>query len=182
MISYDSKEKISINPIIILFFFSKITRAEIKNFKLRENDNKEGQKELWAIFGKKNEKAAWQCIQVGSSKNINAEIKGILYSMISTPKEIKQDTTFHKDVYTFYSYMDKLSVKYREIYRQYNNFFLCKVDVEKVLEDINIEQYDPVNYAEVKFAYDNKALLWNPAPATNGNKEREILAKFFQNR
>ncbi len=44
MISYDSKEKISINPIIILFFFSKITRAEIKNYKLRENDKKEDQK------------------------------------------------------------------------------------------------------------------------------------------
>lgn len=181
MISYDSKEKVSIKKIVILFFFSKITRAEIKAYTLKESDNKEGQKELWAIFGKKNKKTAWQCIQVGSSKNINAEIKGILYSMISTPREIKQDTTFHKNVYTFYSYMDKLSVKYREIYRQYNNFFVCKVDVKKVLNNINIEQYDPVNYAEVKFAYDNKALLWNPAPATNGNKEREIFTKFFQN-
>ena len=56
MISYDSEEKVSIKKIVILFFFSKITRAEIKTYRLKESDNKEGQKELWAIFGKKNKK------------------------------------------------------------------------------------------------------------------------------
>ena len=30
----------------------------------------------------------------------------------------------------------------------------------------------------MKFALEHRAYLWNPAPSTYGNKEREILATF----
>lgn len=75
--------------------------------------------------------------------------------------------------------MDKLSVKYRTVYKKYDEFFVCKVNVEETIKGIDIGDYDAVNYAEVKFAWNHKALLWNPAPPTNGNKEKEILHRYF---
>lgn len=172
----DEKNNV-IKNIEILFSFSAITKSDIRKYKIKLNGNKVKQKDLWAIFGRKEN--AWQCIQVGSSKNAYREIKEILYYMISEPKESPKSTFFHKNVYTFYSYMDKLSVKYRTVYKKYDEFFVCKVNVEEVLKGIDIGCYNPINYAEVKFAWDHKALLWNPAPLTNGNREKEILNKYF---
>ena len=166
-----------INNIEIVVSFSEITKSEIRKYKMKLGKNTVKQKDLWAIFGRKEN--VWQCVQVGSSKNTCREIKDILYYMISEPKESPKSTFFHKNVYTFCSYMDKLSVKYRTVYKKYDEFFVCKVNVEETIKGINIGGYDSLNYAEVKFAWNHKALLWNPAPPTNGNKEKEILHRYF---
>ena len=61
------------------------------------------------------------------------------------------------------------------IYQNYKNFKIYKIDIERYLLDEKVGDFNKINYAEVKFAYDNKALLWNPAPPCYGNQEKEIL-------
>lgn len=89
----DDKNNV-IKNIEILFSFSAITKSDIRKYKIKLNGNKAKQKDLWAIFGGKEN--AWQCVQVGSSKNACREIKEILYYMISEPKESPKSTFFIK--------------------------------------------------------------------------------------
>lgn len=130
---------------------------------------------LWTIFGENKKTKNRECLHVGSSKDIYKELRDILRLMISSPEKVSISTTFHKNVYVFTTYMDKCSVKYRMIFENYTNFEIYIIDTEKYLSREDIGDYNKINYAEVKFAYDNKALLWNPAPPCYGNQEKEIL-------
>ncbi|MCH5345434.1 MAG: hypothetical protein J1E64_15545 [Acetatifactor sp.] len=134
---------------------------------------------LWAIFGKGKGIDNWTCLHVGSSKDIKSELLEIFKLMISEPKEKKKSTTFHKEVYDFWTYMDKTSQKYRSMYNLCKKFVVFEIDIHKYLEGIDTGKYGRVEYAEVKFAYETKALYWNPAPAMNGNKEKEIYKNEF---
>ena len=58
------------------------------------------------------------------------------------------------------------------------DFIIYEIIAEKYLANIDYGDYDKINYSEVKFALEHRAYLWNPAPSTHGNKEREILATF----
>lgn len=95
--------------------------------------------------------------------------------MISEPKEQAKKTVFHENVYHIKTYMDKTSVKYRSMYEGCKEFVVFEIDVPIYLKDTDVGKYNTVEYAEVKFAYETKALYWNPAPRMNGNKEWEIL-------
>lgn len=162
----------------LLCEFHNLEKIEINT--IISPENKKEEKRLWAIFGKSKESNCLHCLQVGSSKNIISEIKGILRLMISKPEKIKISTAFHKDVYDFCTYMDKPSVKYRNLYKKYYDFSIYEIEVDIYLEGVDIKAYDKVNFAEVKFAFENKAILWNPAPATYGNKEQEIYKNYFK--
>lgn len=169
------KEKIKLEytEIICNFTLDDLRNKNIKINKETLIEENTDVKRLWAMFGIVNNKS--YCIQVGSSKNIYSEIKAILKSMVSEPQKIMKSTEFHKDVYEFQTYMDKESVKYRSIASKYNNFEIYEIKIGDYLKGCDIGDYDKVNYSEVKFAFENKALLWNPAPQTNNNKEKEIL-------
>lgn len=132
---------------------------------------------LWTIFGKNKKTENRECLHVGSGKNICGELRKILKLMISKPKKVSKSTAFFTNVYDFTTYMDKDSAKYRMIYENYTNFEIYIIDTEKYLLGENIGDYNKINYAEVKFAYDNKALLWNPAPASYGNQEQKVLGE-----
>lgn len=143
------------------------------------------EKKLWAMFARKkrdldndNSDMTQICIQVGSSKNIYSELRGILRCMISEPKKEKVSTEFSVEAYIFNTFMDKDSVKYRSIYEKFEDFIIYEIIAEKYLANIDYGDYDKINYSEVKFALAHRAYLWNPAPSTHGNKEREILATF----
>ena len=143
------------------------------------------EKKLWAMFARKkrdldnyNSDMTQICIQVGSSKNIYSELRGILRCMISEPKKEKVSTEFSVEGYIFTTFMDKDSVKYRSIYEKFEDFIIYEIIAEKYLANIDYGDYDKINYSEVKFALEHRAYLWNPAPSTHGNKEREILATF----
>ena len=176
MINYNAENPIEEPHLRMICEFSNIDENQIRNFKI-SNSNKK--KRLWTIFGTERDKEGLKCLQVGSSNNIVSEIREILRAMISIPEKKLISTRFHEDVYEFTTYVDKASVKYRHIYERYNTFILYEIEVEGYLKDVDIKGYDKVNYAEVKFAFDNKALLWNEAPPTKGNKEREILYNYF---
>ena len=55
-------------------------------------------------------------MQVGSSYNINKELKDILDLMRLEPKKISVDTTFTKKAFSYEIGRDKNSEKYRAIY------------------------------------------------------------------
>lgn len=165
--------------------FTEITQETLGIIKDYEPNHKvqDNTKRLWAIFGNNsNDSDDWFCLEVGSSININIELKENLNAMKSKPSRPKKSTLFHKDVYEFDTYMDKHSVKYRAMYNMCENFIIYEINVDKYLKNIDYGSYDPINYAEVKFAWETKAMFWNPAPATYGNQEREIYDKVFKNK
>lgn len=138
-------------------------------------------KGLWTIFGKGNGIDNWTCLHVGSSRNIKSELNDILKLMVSESKKLKKNTTFHEEVYELQSYMDKASVKYRSMYNLCKEFIVYEIDVPTYLKDTDGEEYNRVEYAEVKFANETRALYWNPAPKMNGNQEWEIYINKFKN-
>lgn len=74
--------------------------------------------------------------------------------------------------------MDKKSVKYRSMYDLCKEFIVYEIDIPRYIKDTDVNEYNAVSYAEVKFAYETKALYWNPAPKMQDNQERESLNKF----
>ena len=162
--------------------FSDLTNVNIKQLiKGVSND----EKKLWAMFARKkrglnndNFDLEQICVQVGSSINIYSELRGILRCMISEPKKEEVSTEFTVDAYMFTTFMDKDSIKYRSIYNKFEDFIIYEIIAEKYLANIDYGDYDKINYSEVKCALEHRAYLWNPAPSTHGNKEREILANF----
>jgi hypothetical protein len=151
----------------------------IKEYNPKEyNPNVKTEKGLWAIFcGRKDEK--YKCVQVGSSYNINKELKDILDLMRLEPKKISVDTTFTKKAFSYEIGRDKNSEKYRAIYKKHDNFIFLRINADTFSKERG--EYDSVNFSEVKFAFLTKALLWNPAPSTSSrgkkNKEKEIYNK-----
>ncbi len=164
--------------------FTEITQETlntIRNYKSNYSVQ-DDTKRLWAIFGKNSDNDNWLCLEVGSSININVELKENLNAMKSKSLSIKKSTLFHKEVYDFKTYMDKHSVKYRAMYEKCEKFIIYEINVCKYLKTENYGSYDPVNYAEVMFAYKTKAMFWNLAPETYGNQEREIYDRVFKNK
>lgn len=152
--------------------FGKLEYDDISSLINLSEDGKYG---IWTIFGKNKKTKNRECLHVGSGKHICSELRKILKLMISKPKKVSKSTAFYPNVYDFTTYMDKDSAKYRMIYENYTNFEIYIIDTEKYLSEEDIGDYNKINYAEVKFAYDNKALLWNPAPPFYGNQEQKIL-------
>ena len=118
-------------------------------------------------------------MQVGSSYNINKELKDILDLMRLEPKKNSVDTTFTKKAFSYEIGRDKNSEKYRAMYKEHDNFIFFCINADAFSKERG--EYDSVNFSEVKFAFLTKALLWNPAPSTPSrgkkNKEREIYNK-----
>lgn len=166
---------------ICSFSKNKITQETFNKINTYKSNQKEQdvKKRLWAIFGRK-DTDKWFCLQVGSSFNICSEIRENLNAMKSKPTCIAKSTFFHDNVYSFNTYMDKHSVKYRAMYDKCKQFIIYEIDVSKYLKDVDCRTYDKVNYAEVMFAVETKAMFWNPAPATYGNQEREIYDNEFK--
>lgn len=160
--------------------FSELKKSDVTNLLKDYKTLYTTDKGLWTIFGKGNGIDNWTCLHVGSSQDIKLELSGILKLMVSKAKKLEKSTIFHENVYELWTYMDKASVKYRSMYNLCKEFVVYEIDVPTYLKDTDVdaEKYNNVEYAEVKFAYETKALYWNPAPKMNGNQERDILINF----
>ncbi len=163
--------------------FTEITQETLNTIKNYKPNHKlqDKTKRLWAIFGK-NSDNNWFCLEVGSSTDINTEIKNNLNAMKSESYCIKKSTIFHDEVYSFNTYMDKRYVKYRTMYKMCKEFIIYEINVSEYLKSESYGSYNPVNYAEVKFAYKTKPIFWNPSPATYANQELEIYNTVFKNK
>ena len=147
-------------------------------YKKIKNVKTETEKGVWAIFCRRKDEK-YKCVQVGSSYNINKELKDIFDLMRLEPKKISVDTTFTKKAFSYEIGRDKISEKYRAIYKKHDNFIFFCINADTFSKERG--EYDSVNFSEVKFACLTKALLWNPAPSTSSrgkkNKEEEIYNK-----
>ncbi len=154
------------------------TKEDVTKIKVDVQNADDHYKRLWALFGEDNSGQAI-CLNVGSSNDIKTEIEDIIKMMYTEPEIRTKDSFFHKgmNIYNYITYSDKNCFKYRRMKELFACFTWIEIDVKKYLDENETKGYDPTNYAEVKFASEWKALLWNPAPATNGNQEREISRK-----
>lgn len=134
-------------------------------------------RKLWGLFGRDRKDDEWVCLEVGSSNDIKSEIVANLRLMLNTREQVWKCSEFHRDrqLFEFWTYSDRQSYKYRKISQICKEFRWCEIDIDKYLKDDKEYPNNIINYAEVKYALETKALFWNPAPATNGNKEKEIL-------
>ena len=147
-------------------------------------------KGIWTLMGLNQNK--WLCLEVGSSYDIKSEIKSALGCMESTINRVYKDSEFYKGakLFPFLEFSDKASCKYRAVKEFFREFIWFEIDPYKYVDSIGIrkkheeknivqienEEVGIINFVEVHFAFTHKALLWNPAPQTNGNKEKVVLS------
>lgn len=153
--------------------------------------NYENIKGVWILVGYIDFCKKWICLEVGSSSNIKSEIRSALGCMESVKKEVYKDSEFYKgaELFPFVEFSDRISCKYRAITEFCSRFRYFEIDPysyiktkmkKKISQNKNEvcfknEIVGIVNFVEVHFAFIHKALLWNPAPQTNGNKEKIVL-------
>mgnify|MGYP000019172897 FL=1 len=128
---------------------------------------------VWLIYGMGERK---DCLQVASSYSILKEIKQDIKAMLYAPTyEIENmNTFFYENVYTTFQCRYSNPIYYY-MFNSYNNIEIYILNVEEYLDD-NEElicknefskstgdlQRIKATYAEVKFAYESKAIYWNP--------------------
>ena len=134
------------------------------------NDSK-----VWALFGS-NIPDKYICLQVASSSTIAREIISDIKCMIpfDENKDIKswKGTFYDKEIFKVKYGLDARCQKYNNMYEQFNDFCIVLINAEKYLKNIDTGNFDPINYAEVKFANDTKLLYWR---LNSFKKESEIL-------
>lgn len=152
-------------------------QKEVRQHHLFEYNDK-NQKHLWAMWGKA-DNDQWICIEVGSSLDILGEICEILGMMCSSPGKVYKHGYFYREMPTFSyeTYATKNCCKYQRMHKLFDAFAWKEINIDEYVKNFDIGNYDKVNYAEVRFAYDKKPLLWNPAPAMRGNQEKTILCE-----
>lgn len=131
---------------------------------------------MWALLGTiEQSKDKWICLQVASSVDICNEIVSDIECMTPiTPQDKKTwKSQFHRDgVFDVIYGLDVRCQKYRNICERFDYFCIVLIDHKEYLKGIDTTGYDPMKYAEVKFAYDTQAFYWNPI-----KKEFDILKR-----
>lgn len=134
---------------------------------------KEGK--IWALLGKTN-KDELICLQVASAKDISKEIVADIKCML--PLSVKDTkpwkSKFHENVFEAKYGLDVRCQKYRDMFERFDNFSIIIIEHEIYLKNIDCI-FNPIKYAEVKYAYDTKALYWNAI-----KEEHEILRNIRQ--
>ena len=142
--------------------------------KVKENKNSE---HVWALVAKRENDDNWICLQVGSSaNNIFSEIKTNIIRMLSMREKKEWHGYFNKKVVLFCADYgcDVLSQKYESIYKKFDVFKFLLIDHETYISNCNFKS--KIRFAETKFAFECKALYWNPI-----NIEYEYL-KYLDNK
>lgn len=132
---------------------------------------------LWALLGgmKRDE---YICLQVGHSSSVAKEITSDLQCMLpfDETKDVKSwSSQFHQSLFQVKYGFDVRCQKYNDMYNRFAYFCLILIECNDYLKNVETKQYDLIQFAEVKFAFDTKALYWNPNPF---NQEKAILNEF----
>lgn len=135
---------------------------------------------VWMLLGYVGEND-WRCVEVGSSSNIINEIRGIILDMVNESYLVYKDSLFHseKPLFEFRTYSEKTNWKYRRINSLFDRLAFIEINVEEYLRDVDIGEYNQIDYTEVRLAFETKALTWNPAPNIK-KQEIEILRDIYE--
>lgn len=150
------------------------------NFSKKENISTKRPKEIsrvWILFAEKNiaeKNNNWKCLQVGQSKeNVFDEIMGCITKSSDNNNEsvtIYKNSAFYENVCPVCK-GDYRKTLYSKIGREYSNFKICFLDVDKYLGLIKSEGQNTNDseriieicknqYAEAKIAYQTRAVYW----------------------
>lgn len=153
------------------------------NFSKKENISTKRPKEIsrvWILFAEKNiaeKNNNWKCLQVGQSKeNVFDEINEIMGCITKSSDNNNESVTIYKNS-AFYENVcpvckgDYRKTLYSKIGREYSNFKICFLDVDKYLGLIKSEGQNTNDseriieicknqYAEAKIAYQTRAVYW----------------------
>ncbi len=140
-------------------------------FKHIRNNISDKEKKVWALLGgeKKNK---WICLQVASANNIQKEIISDIKCMLPLKKDDRKQwsSKFHSNIFKVQYGMDVRCQKYRDMCEHFDFFRIIVINPEEYIKGNNNGEFDLIKYTEVKFAYETKALYWNPF-----NEEHKIL-------
>ena len=148
------------------------------NFSKKENISTKQPEEIsrvWILFAEKNNK--WKCLQVGQSKeNAFDEIKEIIGCITKSSDNDNESVTRYKNSAFYENVCPVCNGNYRKtlyskIGREYSNFKICFLDVDKYLGLIKSEGQNTTDseriieicknqYAEAKIAYQTRAVYW----------------------
>lgn len=146
---------------------------------LRKIKEKFKDKHIWALYGKKENKKNWICLQVASrhDNDVVDEIISDIKCMVEYQEDyiIKKNwrSKFHKEVFDAdYTYLlnDIYHQKYLLMKSEFNDLLIVAIDIKSNdFKDIDISD---IKYTEVCYAKRTKALLWNAF-----GKEHKVLEK-----
>lgn len=68
----------------------------------------------------------------------------------------------HKKIFDVTYGLDSRCQKYRNMYDNYNGFYVVSIDHLMILVKTETYTYDKVKYAEVMIAYMTRSLYWKP--------------------
>ena len=121
---------------------------------------------VWALLGG-NTNEEYICLQVAGSLDIEKEIICDIKCMLPFNKttDVKPwSSRFHKNIFEVEYGLDAKCQKYNDMLNKFSEFCVIVLDEEKYLENTDTKGFEKTAYVEVKYAYDTKALYWNPNP------------------
>ena len=152
------------------YFLSEINFSNKENISTMKPDKIS---RVWLLFAETNQE--WKCLQVGQSKeNTLDEINGIIDYIMNSPDNeniIKyKNSAFYENVCPVCN-GDYRKTLYSKIGREYSNFKICFLDVDKYLRLTKNEGQNTTDseriieicknqYAEAKIAYQTRAVYW----------------------
>lgn len=120
-------------------------------------------KNLWALFGFI-DSVNMACLQVASASDIVTEIANDLCNMqpVCEADTKSWGSGLHKKVFKVTYGLDSRCQKYRDMYDNYDGFYVVPIDHLQFLKKTETFGFDKVKYAEVMFADMTRALYWKP--------------------
>lgn len=164
---YKSPENAAVKQLCI--FNKDIKDIEIRKSLFKKIKDSNIREKVWALFGSNENEERWICLQVGGSQNIINEIVADIKAMLPLNEDDKKywSSEFHSNIFEVHYGLDVRCQKYRNMFENFDRFCVVLIDSQKYLEGINylseIDKLDKLDkYAEVVYAYETKALYWNP--------------------
>ena len=163
-IKYTEQELLQLPGIDTILKISKKEILEINKRTLKTDISEycKGRK-LWALFGCIDDKNMI-CLQVASAGDIVSEIVNDLCSMqpVCDADTKSWGSGLYKKIFNVTYGLDSRSQKYRNMFENYNKFYVVSIDHELFVGNKKLGNYNTLKQAEVLFAYKTQALYWVP--------------------
>ncbi len=163
-VKYSENDLLKISGVNKVLEISKEKLLKIKKRSLKNEISKACSGEnLWALFGYIDE-TNMVCLQVASAYDIETEIVNDLYSMqpLSDDHAKPWSGKFYKNIFNVRYGLSSKYQKYRDMYVNYNGFFVVSIDHQRLIKEMQVAEFDAVKYAEVLFAFKTRSVYWNP--------------------
>lgn len=163
-IKYIEQELLQVPGIDKLLKISRTEILKIDKRSLKSDISKKCEgRNLWALFDFIDD-MNMICLQVASTDDIATKIVKELCIMqpICDDDAKSWGGKLHKKIFDVTYGLDSRCQKYRNMYDNYNGFYVVSIDHLMILGKTETYTYDKVKYAEVMIAYMTRSLYWKP--------------------